>query len=110
MSGDVSLRRPRDMTWQNSQYAQNVHFLGLTHSSLEDRRKAFYDMDVQELLKKLPGAQHWIPTVDGVYIKDEVSLAALADSENGLGKPEWCRRILVGDTGDDVSIHFPCNT
>jgi hypothetical protein len=107
MSGDVSLRRPRNMNWQNSQYEQNVHFLGLTHASSETRRKAFYEMKAEELIRKLPMAQHWIPTVDGEYIKDDITLAALADPENMMGKPDWCRRVIVGDTGDDVRTHLP---
>lgn len=98
------------MKWQNSQYEQNVHFLGLTHASPETRRKVFYVMKADDLIKKLPMAQHWISTVDGEYIKEDISLAALADPGNGMGKPDWCGRIMIGDTGDDVSLSFPSHS
>ncbi|KUJ09450.1 alpha/beta-hydrolase [Mollisia scopiformis] len=104
MSGDSSLRRPRDMRWQNSQYEHNVHFLGLGRASLDNRKKVFFGMSAEELIKNLPMAQHWIATVDGNYIKEDITLGALADPSNAMGKPGWCKQIVVGDTADDGTI------
>lgn len=63
-------------------------------------------MKAEELIQKLPLAQHWIPTVDENFIKEDISLAKLADPQNVMGKPDWCSRIMVGDTGDDVRALF----
>lgn len=104
MSGDVTLRGTRKMEWQNSQYDENVKFLALSNVSASERRKAFYEMTAEDLIKKLPMGQHWCPTVDGSYIKENVSMGELADPTNVVGRPDWCKRIMVGDTADDVRI------
>lgn len=90
------------MEWQNSVYDVNIKFLGLENASPEDRRKALYEMEAEDVIKTLPMAHHWCPTVDGSYITKEV-LDGMLKAPWTIGKPDWCKRVMVGDTGHDVS-------
>ncbi|KAF8860196.1 alpha/beta-hydrolase [Acephala macrosclerotiorum] len=103
MSGDTTLRRARKMEWQNSQYEANIKFFSLENVSSEERRKAFYEMKVEDVIKKLPLSQYWVPTVDGSYITEEV-LKGMLTAPWGIGKPDWCKRVMVGDTAHDGNI------
>ncbi|CZR63049.1 uncharacterized protein PAC_12946 [Phialocephala subalpina] len=103
MSGDTALRRARKMEWQNSQYEANIKFLGLENASPQERKKAFYELKAEHLIKRLPLSQHWCPTVDGKYITEEV-LEGMLKAPWNIGKPDWCKRVMVGDTAHDGTV------
>lgn len=91
------------MHWQNSHYYTNANLLGLENASSEERKKAFYEMKAEEIVDKLPMFQHWSPTFDGSYIRNDVTLGMLSNPANPVGKPTWCKQIVIGDTAHDVS-------
>jgi hypothetical protein len=103
MSGDTTLRRPRTMEWQNTHYQTNVKLLGLENATAEARNAELYNMSASEITGRLPAFQHWSPTVDGLFIPEEVTLGVLSDARNPAGKPAWCEAIMVGDVEHDVS-------
>jgi hypothetical protein len=107
MSGDPTLRRPRKMDWQNSHYHANIKLLELDNETPASRRKILYKLSTRDLVMKLPAFQHWSPAVDGDFIPSEVDLGMLSNGFGSVGRPDWCKQIMTGDTFQDVSTGFP---
>ncbi|KAF2467476.1 para-nitrobenzyl esterase [Lindgomyces ingoldianus] len=105
MSGDVTLRKPRGMGWQNRMYADQLRYLGLDgRLGKEERVKRLREMPWEEMCEKLPLAQHFCGCVDGVWLKGGVTLDILAGGREGIHKPRWCREFVVGDTAHDGTV------
>lgn len=51
---------------------------------------------------KLPPFGAWAPTIDGSYIKDEITIEQIATEGWPTGKPGWCEKVLIGDALGDV--------
>ena len=102
MSGDPTLRRPRDMVWQDAHYQSVITSLGLQSLSSKERRESLLNMKTTDLVAKLPAFMHWSPTVDGSFIKEEITIGNLKDPGYRRGKPDWCKSIFVGDAAHDV--------
>ena len=103
MSGDVTLRKPRSRAWEQELYCDQVKLLKLEGMGREERVKMMKAMDAEEMCQKLPLAQHFTATIDGVWLKKDVTLDVLRDGANAVHKPSWCKEFVVGDTAHDVS-------
>jgi hypothetical protein len=106
MSGDPTLRRPRDMPWQNNHYLSISHTLQLTRLSPHENKQYYFNVPAQELAEKLPAFRHWSPVIDGELIRGEVTVGMLSDAGDRRGKPGWCKEVLVGDVAHDVRFSF----
>lgn len=107
MSGEATLREPRSRAWHEMMYHDQLKFLELQETRVEERTKRMRDIGAEELVGKLPLAQHFCACIDGDFLKEEVTLTALGDGERRLHKPEWCREFIVGDTAHDVMLCYP---
>lgn len=103
MSGDSTLRRARSREWHSKHFQSNMGLLGLSSSiNAGEQRDRLHEMSAEEIVKRLPPFQHWSPVIDGFFIKSEVSLGMLSEKGGTAGRPNWCNRILMGDTAQDV--------
>jgi carboxylesterase type B len=104
MSGEVTLRKPRNARWHEEMFEDQFTFLGLERFQTEKKRLKLKEMPTVEIGAKLPLAQHFCGHVDGVWLKKDVTLNTLEDSMQPVHKPDWCKEAVVGDTGDDGTI------
>jgi hypothetical protein len=107
MSGETTIRRPQSKEWRDAFNKNNFQLLGLNKDD-SGCRNAIFQTTVTDIVNKLPMFQHWTPTVDGDFITEEFTLGQLADVESKVGKPAWCKEIMIGDVADDVSFCFCC--
>ncbi|CAG8983898.1 hypothetical protein HYALB_00005538 [Hymenoscyphus albidus] len=103
LSGDPTLRRPNTLA-QQTKYATQI--LTKHDISTTNNINILLDIPAQELVLKLPPYGAWAPTIDGSYIKDEITVQKIADNSSRIGKPEWCERVLIGDALGDVFTPF----
>ncbi|EPE26321.1 alpha/beta-Hydrolase [Glarea lozoyensis ATCC 20868] len=101
MSGDPTLRRPRDMKWQDSHYQSIITALGLQNLTPKERIEEMLTMHPNEIVDKLPAFMHWSPTIDNTLITDEITVGNLLDPNHRRGKPEWCKKVIVGSAAHD---------
>ncbi|CAG8960575.1 hypothetical protein HYFRA_00013398 [Hymenoscyphus fraxineus] len=103
LSGDPTLRRPNTLA-QQTKYATQI--LTKHDISTTNNVNILLDIPAKELVLKLPPYGAWAPTIDGSYIKDEITVQKIADHSSRRGKPEWCERVLIGDAlGDATVLH-----
>lgn len=100
MSGDTTLRKPRDRRWQRQMYEEQAKHLNVELRSL---RNTLLDSDAEELAQRLPLAQHFCGTIDGQWLK-EVSLNTLMDRHRIEHKPSWCKDFVIGDAAHDGTV------
>ncbi|TVY82959.1 Lipase, partial [Lachnellula suecica] len=104
MSGDATVRRPRDMAWQNNHYLSISKHLNLTHLSPAANKEHFLNIPANEFVEALPIFSHWSPNIDGEFLKEGAAIGMLRDESDRRDKPDWCKQILVGDCEHDGSI------
>ena len=102
MSGEATLRKPRNRRWHEELYADQLKFLGLEKMGRAQRVRKLSEWDAEELCQKLPLAQHFCGLVDGKWLTKDVTLSVLADGQNEVHKPKWCKEFVIGDTAHDV--------
>jgi hypothetical protein len=105
MSGEVTIRRPQSKEWRDAFNNTNAELLGWNKADSE-LRNILFQTKATDIVNKLPMFQHWTPAVDGDFIPEEFTLGQLADVDSKVGKPEWCKEIMIGDVADDVSYYF----
>lgn len=103
MSGDATLRKSRVRSWHEAMYQDQLRLLGLEQVDVEKRKKQLREMDVTDMVSKLPFAQHYCACVDGEFLKENISLDGMADGTREQHKPAWCKVFVIGDTRHDVS-------
>ncbi|KNG46545.1 para-nitrobenzyl esterase [Stemphylium lycopersici] len=101
MSGEATLRKWRNRWWQERMCEDQSAYLKLDVKDTESRKKTLLDTDAEELVQKLPLAQHFTATVDARFFTGEVTLGALMAGESVVHKPSWCREFVIGDTAHD---------
>jgi carboxylesterase type B len=101
MSGDTTLRKPRNKWWQQKMYEDQAQILGLQETVTEELKNVLLDTDAEELAQKLPLAQHFSGYVDGEWLPEEVTHAKMADGQHIQHKPTWCAEFVTGDTEHD---------
>lgn len=104
MSGDVTLRKPRNQWWHKQMCNDQAKLLGLDARDTKGRNKALLDTDAEELAQKLPLAQHFSGTIEGNWLKEDVTLDTLRDGRKVQHKPTWCKEFVVGDTAHDGTV------
>ncbi|PSN63436.1 alpha/beta-hydrolase [Corynespora cassiicola Philippines] len=104
MSGEVTLRKPRGARWHEEMVKEQVRYLGLEGLSLRERRRALWEMDAEEMVRKLPLAQHFCGLVDGEWLREDVTLGVLADGRRREHRPGWCKEFVIGDTAHDGTV------
>jgi carboxylesterase type B len=102
MSGEATLRKPRTRTWHEEMYHDQLKFLGLDKVDVEARKSRLKEMGADELVNKLPLAQHFCACIDGQFLKEDITLEILGDSKRKEHKAEWCKELVIGDTAHDV--------
>jgi hypothetical protein len=107
MSGEVTIRRPQSKEWRDAFNNTNAELLGWNKADSE-LRNILFQTKATDIVNKLPLFQHWTPAVDGDFIPEEFTLGQIADVDNKVGKPEWCKEIMIGDVADDVSYCLCC--
>ncbi|KAI8940077.1 hypothetical protein NX059_003796 [Plenodomus lindquistii] len=101
MSGETTLRKPRDERWQQQMYEEQSIHLKLDPKDVAGRRDALLRTGAEELAQKLPLAQHFTGTVDGNWLKTDITIDTLSDNERVEHKPSWCKEFVVGDSAHD---------
>lgn len=84
-------------------YMENMKVLGLENLTIQERVRTLRSMPADDLVARLPMAQHWCAVIDGEFLAEDVDLGLLGDREKPSGKPWWCEAIVVGNTEHDVS-------
>lgn len=100
MSGDPTLRRPRSLPWQDQRLSSLIGKTHLSYPNISELR----GISSEALVNALPSFSHWSPTIDGQYMKDEITIGTLKDRKDERGKPMWCKEVLVGDALHDVRL------
>ncbi|KAF3924536.1 Cholinesterase [Orbilia brochopaga] len=98
MSGSATLRPSKTEKQQETLYNDVILALGLSEQSLEERKKALYEIPHDALLAKLPALIHVGPSIESGFLDDIVSLRTLFKSTS----PSWCNEIVMGDCFHDV--------
>ncbi|KAH8676544.1 Alpha/Beta hydrolase protein [Tricladium varicosporioides] len=102
MSGDPTLRRPRSFAWQDQHLSSLIGKTHLSYPNISELR----GVSSEVLVNSLPSFSHWSPTIDGQYMKDEITIGTLKDRKDERGKPIWCKEVLVGDAlHDGTCLH-----
>ncbi|KAH7123694.1 Alpha/Beta hydrolase protein [Dendryphion nanum] len=104
MSGETTLRKPRRPSWHEEMYREQLRFLGLQDVGINERVKRLREWDAEDLVQRLPLAQHFCAVIDGEWLERDVRLGELADGKSSMHKPAWCKEFVVGDTGHDGTV------
>ncbi|KAH7399494.1 para-nitrobenzyl esterase [Pyrenochaeta sp. MPI-SDFR-AT-0127] len=104
MSGDATLRKPRNQWWHQQMCNDQAKHLGLDVQDIKGRNKALLDADAEALAQKLPLAQHFSGTIEGNWLKEDVTFATLMDGRKDQHKPNWCKEFIIGDTAHDGTV------
>ncbi|KAF2025247.1 alpha/beta-hydrolase [Setomelanomma holmii] len=104
MSGDTTLRKPRNKWWHWQTYKAQSAFFGLKATDSCELSRTLLDTDVVHLTQKLPFAAHYCGYIDGEWLKEDVSLLTLANGSATEHKPLWCKEFVVGDTAHDGTV------
>jgi carboxylesterase type B len=101
MSGEATLRKSRNKWWHQKMYEDQSTYLELDPNDVESRKRALLDTDAEELVQKLPLAQHFTATIDGQWLKQDAAPETLIDGQIPHHKPSWCKEFVIGDTAHD---------
>ena len=104
MSGEVTVRKPRESFWHQRVYNDQLRYLGLDKSNTATQRSQLLGADAQELAEKLPPLQPYCAHVDGVWLTEDITTGVIVDGRRTEHKPTWCREFVIGDTQHDVSL------
>lgn len=96
MSGDVSLRRPRTLAWQDRLLSTNLEYLSLGKFGVLDAIEKLRNVPAVELVQRVPLIQHWSPTLDDGF------LSGLRGEDFRI-ENTWCKNIMIGEMAHDVS-------
>lgn len=103
MSGEATLRAPRYKEWHEGMYKDQLKFLGLENLSRNERIQGMLQYDAEEMVNKLPLAQHFSACIDGMFLRDDIRPGFIRDGSRKQHKPDWCKEFVIGDTAHDVS-------
>lgn len=96
MSGDVSLRRPRTVAWQETILCENLKHLGLGDLNPPEAIEKLRALPAAEIVQMIPLVQHWSPTLDDGF------LTGLRERDFYI-ENSWCKHVMIGEMADDVS-------
>jgi carboxylesterase type B len=105
MSGETTLRKPRNKWWHQHMYQDQASYLGLCQTDTKNLETKLLNDEAEKLAQQLPLAQNFCGYVDGSWLEAGVTLETLADAEQVAHKPVWCKEFVVGDTAHDGTIY-----
>ncbi|KAH6615186.1 Alpha/Beta hydrolase protein [Boeremia exigua] len=97
MSGDVSLRRPRTVAWQEAMLCENLQYLGLGDLQLSDAIEKLRAIPAAEIVQIISLVQHWSPTLDDGF------LTGFRERDFYI-ENSWCQHVMMGDMAHDGTI------
>ncbi|RXG46620.1 hypothetical protein VDGE_08149 [Verticillium dahliae] len=97
MSGDITVRRPQSMAWQEAMLRENLTYLGLDDSDLKEVINKLRLLPASDIVQVVPMVQHWSATLD------EDFLPGLRAADLTITNT-WCKSILTGDMAHDGTI------
>lgn len=100
MSGDATLRPSKTIAQQESLYSDVLGPLGLEDLDANERVLKLKTLAPDEIIRPLPPLIHVGPNLDGIFLKETITLGNVATSVI----PVWCESLVVGDCLHDVSL------
>ncbi|KAH8733103.1 Carboxylesterase [Phaeosphaeriaceae sp. PMI808] len=104
MSGEATLRKPRNKWWHKQAYLEQAKYLGLLANETEHLKSKLLGTEAEELMEKLPLAEHNCAYIDGDWMKEDITPKILANGHRIEHKPSWCKEFVIGDTIHDGTI------
>jgi len=104
MSGDVTLRKPRNASWHQQLYNDQATNLGIQHTEKASLKTRLKDTDAETLAQQLPLATHCCGHINGEFLSEDVTPTVVADGKRLEHKPAWCREFVAGDTAHDSTV------
>lgn len=104
MSGETTLRKPRNKWWHEQMYEDQAGLLGLQASNTAELKKKLSSTDAEELAQQLPFAAHYCGYIDGSWLTKDFTINLLTNGQRTEHKPEWCKDFVIGDTVHDGTI------
>jgi carboxylesterase type B len=104
MSGEATLRKPRNKRWHRQMYKSQSAFLEIKETDLKALETSLLATEAEQLAQRLPLAQHYCCYIDGKWLKEDVTLSILANGQRIQHKPAWCEEYVVGDTAHDGTV------
>ncbi|KAL5121290.1 hypothetical protein ACEQ8H_000758 [Pleosporales sp. CAS-2024a] len=106
MSGDMTLRKPRNQSWHEQMYKEQAALLATDTADSEPHglKTKLQATDAESLAQQLPLMQHYSGHVDGTWLTRDVMPSTLADPRRIEHKPAWCKELVTGDTIHDGTI------
>ena len=84
------------MDWHESMFQQTIENLHIADTGDDNVMRRLNALSADQIVQLLPLTDHWSPCLDGQFLNGS------GTAELGI-KSTWCRHILMGDMGDDVS-------
>ncbi|KAG7121495.1 Succinate--hydroxymethylglutarate CoA-transferase like protein [Verticillium longisporum] len=97
MSGDITVRRPQSMAWQEAMLRENLTYLGLDDLDAKEAVNKLRLLPASDIVQMVPMVQHWSATLD------EDFLPGLRAADLTITNT-WCKSILTGDMAHDGTI------
>ncbi|KAF1840542.1 para-nitrobenzyl esterase [Cucurbitaria berberidis CBS 394.84] len=104
MSGEVTLRKPTNRRWQQQMFEDQAKHLGLDVKDKQGLNIVLLDTEAEALAQKLPLAQHFSGTVDGKWIKEDITIKTVTNGGRVEHKPIWCKEFVTGDAAHDGMV------
>jgi carboxylesterase type B len=101
MSGEATLRKPRNKWWHREAYNDQASILGV---EMADLRTKLLDTEAETLAQELPLASHYCGYIDGKWLKQDITTTLMSDGQRSEHKPSWCKDFVVGDTAHDGTV------
>ncbi|KAH7408370.1 Alpha/Beta hydrolase protein [Phaeosphaeria sp. MPI-PUGE-AT-0046c] len=104
MSGDATLRKPRNKWWHRQFYQEQAKTLDVSTTDAAALRVKLLRTGAEELAQQLPFANHFCGYVDGSWLKTDINIKVLANGTKAEHKPDWCKDFVIGDCPHDGTI------
>jgi carboxylesterase type B len=104
MSGETTLRNPRNKWWHEKMYADQAKNLGLSTTDTASLRHRLLNTEAVDLAQQLPFAAHYCGFIDETFLKQNVTPNLISNPHHPIHNPTWCDTFIIGDTTHDGTI------
>jgi carboxylesterase type B len=104
MSGETTLRNPRNKWWHEQMYIDQAKNLGLSATDTATLRKTLLHTEAQDLAQQLPFAAHYCGFVDGTWLPKTITPSLISNPQYAIHNPTWCKTFVIGNTTHDGTI------
>jgi carboxylesterase type B len=101
MSGEATLRKPRNKWWHRQAYNDQAAILSVESTDLKMK---LWNTDAEALAQQLPLASHYCGYIDSKWLKQDITSTLMSDGQKSEHKPSWCKDFVVGDTAHDGTV------